>query len=145
MIERVRARDYRDLEARRSAETDEEGAAEAHRKIGTVGPDDEVTATGVDTTGQEATAPASEVAVVAADGTGRHRRGLCPEDGGVDPGGETPTVVVVARPADGHQTGTSGTTVVRTNPSPRITHEAWWRLSPHEQAYPIIWCAWTAR
>ena len=51
MIGRVGGRGYRDLEVRKTAETDEEGAAEAHRKIGTVGPDDEMTATGVDTTG----------------------------------------------------------------------------------------------
>ena len=50
------------MEARRTTEAVEEGATEAHRKIGTVGPDEEVTATGDDTTRQEATAPASEVA-----------------------------------------------------------------------------------
>ena len=138
MIERVRARDYRDLEARRSAETDEEGAAEAHRKIGTVGPDEGVTATGVDTTGQEATAPASEVAAVAADETSRLRRGLGPENDGMGPGGGTPTIAVVAGAADGHQAGTSGTTTVRTRPFPRISNEVRWRSSPHGQGYPTI-------
>ena len=138
MIGWVGARGYRDLEVRRTAEADEEGAAEAHRKIGTVGPDDEVTATGVDTTGQEATAPASEVAVVAADGTSRRRRGPGPENDGMGPGGGAPTVVVVAAAADGHQTGTSGTTMMRTHPFPRISNEVWWRSSPHGQGYPTI-------
>ena len=138
MIGRVGGRGYRDLEVRETAETDEEGAAEARRKIGTVGPDDEVTATGVDTTGQEATAPASEVAAVAADGTSRRRRGLGPENDGMGPGGGTPTVVVVAGAADGHQTGTSGTTTLRTRPFLSISHEVWWRSSPHGQGYPTI-------
>ena len=119
----MRARTYRDLEARRTTEAVEEGATEAHRKIGTVGPDEEVTATGDDTTRREATAPASEVVVVAADGTSRRRRGLGPENDGMGPGGGAPTVVVVAAAADGHQTGTSRTTMVRTRPSPRISHE----------------------
>ena len=41
------------MEARRTTEAVEEGATEAHRKIGTVGPDEEVTATGDDTTRRE--------------------------------------------------------------------------------------------
>ena len=64
MIGRVGGRGYRDLEVRKTAETDEEGAAEARRKIGTVGPDDEVTATGVDTIGQEA----SETSILVVQG-----------------------------------------------------------------------------
>ena len=134
----MRARAYRDLEARRTTEAVEEGATEAHRKIGTVGPDEEVTATGDDTTRREATAPASEVAVAAADGTSRRCRGLGPENDGMGPGGGAPTVVVVAAAADGHQTGTSGTTMMRTRPFPRISNEVWWRSSPHGQGYPTI-------